>query len=183
MKKSSKKETKKFSIKSLILKKGFYIALLTMIMVIGTVAVVRKFTANISTATSSFDDEAGESAIAQAKEESETVFEESADDSALYDDILKDLEDDFSESETDEPDLSAEETVPTVAEKAPEVQLSFLMPCSGSIIRSTPPISLYTQKPWTTGEPTQGLTFLPKKIPWLQPRRAELLRMFTKMTI
>lgn len=154
MKKAEKKETKKSTLKTLAAKKGFYIALLTMVMVIGTVAVVKKFTANISTATSTFDDEAWENAIAKANDEAKDLSESPRDDSKLYENILNSFEEDSKSTSSDLQDtLALEETVPASATVAEDAPLSFSLPCGEKVTKGYSPNKLIyskTMKDWRT---------------------------------
>ena len=139
-KNKNKKDKPKFNVKSVIANRGFYITLLTLIMVVGTVAVVRKFTANVSTNSSSFDDEAWESAISEADVdlgETPDINEEIS-----ISEEVPVFSDDF-------PEITDGETVAASKELSEEEIISDLnmeMPCKGKISRDYSPDKLIYSK-------------------------------------
>lgn len=70
-KNKSKKEQPKFSVKSVLASKGFYIALVALITVFGTTAIVKKLAPSSSVPDSSFDSLAWEDAVNEAKDSEE----------------------------------------------------------------------------------------------------------------
>ena len=146
MKNNNKNQKKKFSIKSIVAKRGVYIALLTLIVVFGTVAVVRKFTANVSVSNSSFDDEAWEQALSDAG-----VDEEPENDTVKADAINE--EEIPIVSDTTVQDY---ETVAAAAELSDDEiiqNLNMIAPCNGSISKEYSPDKLIyskTMNDWRT---------------------------------
>ncbi len=136
MNKNNKNSKPKFSVKTIIANKGFYIALLTLIMVVGTVAVVRKFTAGVTTNNSSFNDEAWESALAEATSNSEELQEIS--DEFPIDEEIPIPNEDF-------PEITNGETVAASKDLSPEEiikTLNMSLPCTGDIIKEHSPDKL-----------------------------------------
>ncbi len=137
----NKKNTKQpLSFKTLVANKGFYIALLTLIMVVGTVAVVRRFTAGITTNSTVFDDEAWESAIAQANEDEDLLPD--ADEEAPIDKAPSDTAEEFppmvsGETVTASKELSLDEIIK---------ELDMASPCTGKISREHSPDKLIYSK-------------------------------------
>ncbi|MBQ2890624.1 MAG: M23 family metallopeptidase [Clostridia bacterium] len=70
-KNKSKKEQPKFSVKSVLASKGFYIALVALITVFGTTAIVKKLAPTPSAPDSSFDSLAWEDAVNEATDDEE----------------------------------------------------------------------------------------------------------------
>ena len=70
-KNKSKKEQPKFTIKSVLASKGFYIALVALITVFGTTAVVKKLAPSSSASDSSFDSLAWEEALNETNDNEE----------------------------------------------------------------------------------------------------------------
>lgn len=64
---NKKNKKTKVNVKAVLMSKGFYITLATLIMVFGTAAVVRKFTADVEINNSSFDDTAWMAAVEEAE--------------------------------------------------------------------------------------------------------------------
>ena len=64
---NKKNKKTKVNVKTVLMSKGFYITLATLIMVFGTAAVVRKFTADVEINNSSFDDTAWMAAVEEAE--------------------------------------------------------------------------------------------------------------------
>lgn len=139
-KNKNKKDKAKFNVKSVMASRGFYITLLTLIMVVGTVAVVRKFTVNVNTSSSSFDDEAWESALSEAKIDSSQAPDMSEE--IPISEEVPTFEEDF-------PDITDGETVTASKELSEEeiiATLNMSMPCNGKISRGHSPDKLIYSK-------------------------------------
>ncbi len=139
-KNKNKKDKAKFNVKSVIANRGFYITLLTLIMVLGTVAVVRKFTVNVNTNSASFDEEAWESAVAEANidlGETPDISEEIP------------ISEEVPVFEEDFPDITDGETVTASKQLSEEeiiASLNMAMPCQGKISRKHSPDKLIYSK-------------------------------------
>lgn len=148
--KKTKKGDSKFNIKTIVASKGFYIALLTLIMVVGTVTVVRKFTSGINTSSSSFDDEAWNNAVAQASLDINSQ-EEASDpvENFPVEDIVDIPQDNF-------PEVIQNEAIPTTMELSDDeiiASLDMVAPCNGEINRKHSPDKLVyfkTTDDWRT---------------------------------
>lgn len=139
-KKKSKTKKFDFSIKSLMAKKGVYITLLTLIIVLGTAAVIRRFTTNISVSNSSFSDEAWEQAVSEANiskadEKEDTPTETAQTYEEYYVPEITSYENPETAAVSNE--LSDEEII---------AALSMMSPCPGSIIKEYSPDKLIYSK-------------------------------------
>ena len=145
MNKNKNKKKSKVNVKGIILSKGFYITLATLIIVFGTAAVVRKLTGNVKIEKPSFDEvawtEAAESAeLENNEEELERSLEE------IY-------------YEPDEIEEIPQMTQPTVAVNSEMTddeiigKLSMAFPVDGEIIRKHSPdehVYYKTMNDWRT---------------------------------
>ncbi len=137
--KKTKKSGNNFNVKAIVTSKGFYIALLTLIMVVGTVTVVQKFTTGIETASSSFDEEAWESAVADAAIEMNIPDEADAAAEITEDIPVQEV---FQPPKESFPEISQQETITTAANMSDEnivAELNMISPCNGEISRQHSP--------------------------------------------
>lgn len=144
MNKNNKTKKKAAGLRAVFASKGFYIALMSLTMVVGTVAVVRKFTSGVSQSLASFDDEAWEKATLAAEENNK---EQEKEEDVFY------VEDDWEEEP--QPKLT-EETVTASKELSEDeliASLSMSAPCGGEISRKYSPDRLIyseTTDDWRT---------------------------------
>ncbi len=156
MNKNNKNNKNKFNVKAIVANRGFYIALLTLIMVVGTVAVVRKFTVGVSTNSVAFDDKAWEDAIANAD----------IDAIEIATDTQIPIEENVPEPQEDFPKITSGETVTASKEQSVEdavKELNMAMPCDGEISRKHSPDKLLYSKTTDDWRTHNGIDILSKK--------------------
>ncbi len=147
MNKNKKTKKSKLNVKGIVLSKGFYITLATLIIVFGTAAVVRKLTESVGIDNTEFDGDAWADAVASA--ENETTDKET--DSGQVDEVYYETE----IMENDFPVMS-EPTVATGKELSKEetvAKLNMALPLNGEIIREHSPdehVYYKTMNDWRT---------------------------------
>lgn len=147
---SKKTNKEKISLKGIMAKKGVYITLLTLIVVLGTAAVIRKLTPKVEIGNEAFDDTAWKNAVASAEKE-EVKDDESAKTSESYNISGN------SGAETVSGDLYEEEEVIPVSKELSKTEiiaaLNMSVPINGEISRKYSPDDLIyskTMNDWRT---------------------------------